>query len=89
MLECDNGSVIRTLRLPGDVKSRGYIHVYWEDVKESRTSVKLHFGATNLSKKGLLGKCDSFFEINRLVSKPDHFHPIYRSEVVTRTACPK
>ncbi|KAM7439897.1 hypothetical protein ABFA07_010761 [Porites harrisoni] len=89
MLECDNGSAIRTLRLPGDVKSRGYIHVYWEDVKESRTNVKLHFGATNLSKKGLLGKCDSFFEINRLLSKPDHFHPIYRSEVVTRTACPK
>ena len=89
MLECDNGSAIRTLRLPGDVKSRGYIHVYWEDVKESRTNVKLHFGAANLSKKGLLGKCDSFFEINRLLSKPDHFHPIYRSEVVTRTACPK
>ena len=89
ILESDNGTLIRTLRLPGDVKSRGYIHVYFEDVKDSRTNVRLHFGATNLAKKGLLGKCDSFFEVGRLLSKPDHFHTVFRSEVVTRTASPK
>jgi len=89
LLESDNGSLIRTLRVPGDVKSRGYIHVYVEDVKDSRTNVSLHFGAMNLAKKGLLGKCDAFFEVHRLLSKADHFHPVYRSEVVKRTVSPK
>lgn len=89
LLESECGSLIRTLRLPGDVKSRGYIHIYVDDVRDSRTNVRLHFGATNLEKKGLLGKCDSFFEVNRLLAKSDHFHPVYRSEVVTRTASPK
>lgn len=89
LLESDGGSLIRTLRLPGDVKSRGYIHIYTDDVRESKTNVRLHFGATNLDKKGLLGKCDAFFEVNRLLTKNDHFHPVYRSEVVTRTASPK
>ena len=89
LLESDNGSLIRTLRFPGDVKSRGYIHIYVEDVKENRSNVRLHFGAANLTKKGLLGKCDAFFEVNRLLSKPGHFHPVYRSEVVTRTSSPK
>lgn len=83
------GSLVRTLRLPGDIKSRGYIHVYVEDVTNSRTSVRLHFGATNLTKKGLLGKCDAFFEVNRWISNAGRFHPIYRSEIVTRTAAPK
>lgn len=89
LLESDCGTLIRTLRLPGDVKSRGYIHIYVDDVRESRTNVRLHFGAANLAKKGLLGKCDAFYEVNRLVTKGGHFHPVYRSEVVTRTASPK
>lgn len=89
LLESDCGSLIRTLRLPGDVKSRGFIHIYVEDVKESKTNVKLHFGAANLAKKGLLGKCDAFYEVNRVVTKSGHFHPVYRSEVVTKTASPK
>lgn len=88
LLESDCG-LIRTLRLPGDVKSRGYIHIYVDDVRESRTNVRLHFGAANLAKKGLLGKCDAFFEVNRQLEKNDNFHPVYRSEVVTRTASPK
>lgn len=81
--------MIRTLRLPGDIKSRGYIHVYVEDVVETRSNVRLHFAATNLAKKGLLGKCDAFFEVNRWLSKADRFHPIYRSEIVQRTSSPK
>lgn len=89
LLESENGSLIRTLRLPGDVKSRGYIHVYVEDVQDTKSNVRLHFGATNLTKKGLLGKCDAFFDVKRLLSRTDHFHPVYRSEVVTRTASPK
>lgn len=89
LLESECGSLIRTLRLPGDVKSRGYIHIYVDDVRESRTNIRLHFGAANLAKKGILGKCDAFYEVNRLVTKSGHFHPVYRSEVVTRTASPK
>ena len=89
LLESEKNSLIRTLRLPGDIKSRGYIHVYVEDVVETRSNVRLHFGATNLAKKGLLGKCDAFFEVNRWLSKADRFHPIYRSEIVQRTSSPK
>ncbi|KAK2572719.1 Copine-1 [Acropora cervicornis] len=83
------GSMVRTLRLPGDIKSRGYVHVYVEDVIDSRTNVRLHFGAINLAKKGLLGKCDAFFEVNRWICNVSRFHPVYRSEIVTRTAAPK
>lgn len=89
LLESSCGTLIRTLRVPGDVKSRGYIHIYVDDVRDDKTNVRLHFGATNLEKKGLLGKCDSFFEVNRLLPRSNHLHPVYRSEVVTRTACPK
>ncbi|XP_068710536.1 copine-1-like [Montipora foliosa] len=89
LLESEKNSLIRTLRLPGDIKSRGYIHVYVEDVVETRSNVRLHFGATNLVKKGLLGKCDAFFEVHRWLSKADRFHPIYRSEIVQRTSSPK
>ena len=89
LLRSQGAPSIRTLRLPGDVKSRGYIEIYVEDVKESRSNVKLSLAASNLAKKGLLGKCDAFFEVNRLLTKCDHFHPVYRSEVVTRTASPK
>ncbi|RMX40585.1 hypothetical protein pdam_00019932 [Pocillopora damicornis] len=89
LLESSCGTLIRTLRVPGDVKSRGYIHIYVDDVRDDKTNVRLHFGATNLEKKGLLGKCDSFFEVNRLLPRSNHHHPVYRSEVVTRTACPK
>lgn len=83
------GSMVRTLRLPGDIKSRGYVHVYVKDVIDSRTNVRLHFGASNLAKKGLLGKCDAFFEVNRWICNAGRFHPVYRSEIVTRTAAPK
>ena len=80
--------VVRTLRIPGDVKTRGWITIHIEEVLDSRTNVRLHLGASKLEKKGLFGKCDAFFELNRLLNEGE-FHPVYRSEVVTKTVDPK
>lgn len=80
--------VVRTLRIPGDVKSRGFIHIYVEEVVQSKTNVRLHFGGQHIEKNGFLGRNDSFFEVCRPLHG-GHFHPVYRSEVVTRTNDPK
>ena len=80
--------VVRTLRIPGDVKTRGWITIHIEEVLDSRTNVRLHLGASKLEKKGLFGKCDAFFELSRMLNE-DEFHPVYRSEVVTKTVDPK
>ena len=80
--------IVRTLRIPGDVKTRGWITLLVEDVVQSRTNVKLHLGASKLEKKGFFGKCDAFFELSRLLNTGD-YHPVYRSEVVTKTVEPK
>ena len=80
--------LVRTLRIPGDVKTRGFIRIHKEDVVPSRTTARLHLGGQNIEKSGILGKNDSFFELCRPL-RAGRFHPVYRSEVVTRSKDPK
>lgn len=80
--------LVRTLRIPGDIKTRGFINIFYEDVTANKTNLRLQMRGVGLEKKGFLSKCDAFFEVERLLSS-GHFHPVYRSEIVTRTLDPK
>lgn len=84
LLELDCGMLIRIFRFFGDVKLCGYIYIYVDDVRESRINVRFYFGVVNLVKKGFLGKCDVFYEVNCFVMKGGYFYLVYRFEVVIR-----
>lgn len=64
LLELSCGMLIRILRVLGDVKLCGYIYIYVDDVRDDKINVRFYFGVINLEKKGFLGKCDLFFEVN-------------------------
>ncbi|XP_031565883.1 copine-9-like [Actinia tenebrosa] len=80
--------LVRTLRIPGDITTRGFINIFFEDVVTSMTNVRVQMRGENLQRPGFLSKCDAFFAVERLLQS-GHFHPVYRSEIVTRTQDPK
>ena len=79
------------LRLPGDVKSRGSIYLYVRDAKDGRSKLRMQVRGSKLTKKGVFGKCNAYFEICRLVTVGDgeEFHPVFRSQVVARSPDPR
>ncbi|EDO49902.1 predicted protein, partial [Nematostella vectensis] len=79
---------VRTLRVPGDIQTRGFIKLFYEEVHTSLTNVRFQISGVNLEKRSLLSKWDVFFELERLLPG-GFYHPVYRSEIVARTLDPR
>ncbi|XP_012937974.1 copine-1 [Aplysia californica] len=78
----------KTLRVAGDPKSRGLIHVTAEVIKTTRGKVQMHVAGQALSKVGILRrKPDAFLEIGRQISSLE-FQPVFRTEVAAKTKHP-
>ena len=77
------------LKMPGDTTCRGTIYVYAEDGTECKSKLRLMVKGSKLLKRGVFGKCNAYFEICRLMSNGGEFHPVFRSEVVTRSQEPR
>ena len=80
---------VGSLRYPGEPIARGCIYVYVKRTKDCRSKLRLFVKGSKLTKRGVFGKCDAYFEICRLVGENDEFHPVFRSEVVTRSQDPR
>ncbi|KAK3769056.1 hypothetical protein RRG08_012006 [Elysia crispata] len=78
----------KTLRVPGDPRSRGLIHLTTEVIKVTKSKVQIHAAANRLGKVGILKrKPDCFLEIGRQIDSIT-FHPVFRTEVVPKTRHP-
>ncbi|XP_076445812.1 copine-9-like [Babylonia areolata] len=78
----------RTLRVPGDPKPRGTLHVTSEIVRRTRSKVQVHVVGHKLDKVGFLQrKPDVFLEVGRAVDSIT-FHPVFRTEVQSKTRHP-
>ncbi|RUS78779.1 hypothetical protein EGW08_013463 [Elysia chlorotica] len=78
----------RTLRVPGDPRSRGLIHLTTEIIRVTKSKVQIHAAANRLGKVGILKrKPDCFLEIGRQIDG-NIFHPVFRTEVAPKTRHP-
>jgi hypothetical protein len=79
------------LRLPGDMRARGYIYVHVRDVKDTRSKLKLQVKGSKLTKRGMFAKCNAYFEVCCKIGEGEKegFHPVYRSQIVARSQEPR
>ncbi|GFN74133.1 lectin c-type domain protein [Plakobranchus ocellatus] len=78
----------KTLRVPGDPRSRGLIHLTTETVEATKSKIQVHIAANRLGKVGIIKrKPDCFLEIGRQIDSIT-FHPVFRTEVAPKTRHP-
>ncbi|XP_028397014.1 copine-1-like isoform X2 [Dendronephthya gigantea] len=79
------------LRMPGDTKARGYIYVYFKDIKDTKSKLTFQVKGAKLTKRGMFAKCNAYFEVCRKIQEGtnEEFHPVYRSQIVARSQEPR
>ncbi|ESO94863.1 hypothetical protein LOTGIDRAFT_161113 [Lottia gigantea] len=82
-------SVTRTIRMHGDPKSRGFLTISTELVKECQNKAQLHIQGHHLDKRGMLANRhpDCYLEIGREINSIK-FQPVFRTEVIYKSRNP-
>jgi hypothetical protein len=79
------------LHLPGDMRTRGYIYIHVRDIKDTKSKLRLQVKGSKLTKRGMFAKCNAYFEVCCKMGEggKEEFHPVYRSQVVSRSQEPR